>query len=152
MFMLLESLKVLLAQLAKDYVTATSRQLAAKHLALITTLVLALNIWFDAGSDYNSRTDTLGQQSGTFDIAQVQVEPGAVATTFERRPIGMELSLCQRYYEKLFFGGQGYTAAVGNIRGGVAYFATVTKRASPSITLTAVNYNNASTSEASTFR
>jgi hypothetical protein len=35
----------------------------------------------------------------TFDIAQVQVEPGPVATPFERRPIGTELALCQRYYE-----------------------------------------------------
>ena len=59
---------------------------------------LLLLVWFDAGSSFNSRTDTLGQQSGTFDIAQVQVEPGPVATTFERRPIGTELALCQRYY------------------------------------------------------
>jgi hypothetical protein len=34
----------------------------------------------------------------TIDIAQVQVEPGPVATVFERRPIGLELALCQRYY------------------------------------------------------
>jgi hypothetical protein len=34
----------------------------------------------------------------TFDIAQVQIEPGPVATPFERRPIGTELALCQRYY------------------------------------------------------
>ncbi len=59
---------------------------------------LGLFIWFDAGSDFNSRTDSLGQQSGTFDIAQVQVEAGPVATPFERRPIGTELALCQRYY------------------------------------------------------
>lgn len=37
-------------------------------------------------------------QSGTFDIAQVQLEEGSVATPFEQRPIGLELSLCQRYY------------------------------------------------------
>jgi hypothetical protein len=60
---------------------------------------LDMNIWFDAGSNFNSRTNTLGQQSGTFDIAQVQVEQGSVATPFEARPIGTELALCQRYYE-----------------------------------------------------
>jgi hypothetical protein len=60
---------------------------------------VSLAIWFDAGSDFNSRTDSLGQQSGTFEIAQVQLEPGAVATPFERRPIGTELALCQRYYQ-----------------------------------------------------
>jgi hypothetical protein len=37
----------------------------------------------------------------TFDIAQVQLEEGSVATPFELRPIGTELALCQRYYEKL---------------------------------------------------
>lgn len=40
----------------------------------------------------------LGQQSGTFDIAQVQLEEGSVATAFENRPVGLELSLCQRYF------------------------------------------------------
>lgn len=40
-------------------------------------------------------------QTITFDIAQVQLEPGPVATPFERRPIGTELALCQRYYYTL---------------------------------------------------
>lgn len=31
-----------------------------------------------------------------------QLEPGSVATEFERRPIGTELALCQRYYEKSY--------------------------------------------------
>ena len=30
---------------------------------------------------------------------KIQLEPGPVATPFERRPIGMELALCQRYYQ-----------------------------------------------------
>lgn len=63
---------------------------------------ISFAFWFDAGSDYNSRTNSLGQQSGTFDIAQVQLEEGTVATPFEHRPIGMELSLCQRYYQKSY--------------------------------------------------
>lgn len=40
----------------------------------------------------------------SIDIAQVQVEQGTVATPFEHRPYGLELSLCQRYYEKSFEG------------------------------------------------
>jgi hypothetical protein len=42
--------------------------------------------------------------TGTFtlDFAQFQLEPGPVATPFERRPIGTELALCQRYYEKSY--------------------------------------------------
>lgn len=35
----------------------------------------------------------------TVDIAQVHLELGTVATSLERRPVGIELSLCQRYYE-----------------------------------------------------
>ena len=35
-----------------------------------------------------------------FQIASVQLEPGPVATPFEQRPIGTELSLCQRYYSR----------------------------------------------------
>ncbi|MBM4179768.1 MAG: hypothetical protein FJ211_10640, partial [Ignavibacteria bacterium] len=36
-----------------------------------------------------------------FQIGNVQLEPGPVATPFERRPIGTELSLCQRYFQAL---------------------------------------------------
>jgi hypothetical protein len=32
------------------------------------------------------------------DATNVQLEPGPVATPFERRPIGIELALCQRYF------------------------------------------------------
>ena len=51
---------------------------------------------FEAGSSWIPGL-TIGQQSGTFDIAQVQLEEGSVATPFEQRPYGLELSLCQKY-------------------------------------------------------
>ena len=41
------------------------------------------------------------QTSGTFVIGNVQLEAGSTATDFERRPIGAELALCQRYYYKV---------------------------------------------------
>ena len=63
---------------------------------------LELNFWFETGSDFSSRTNSLGNQSGTFDIAQVQLEEGSSATPFEHRPIGTELALCQRYYQKSY--------------------------------------------------
>lgn len=46
--------------------------------------------------------------NGTFtiDIAQVQLERGPVATTFERRPIGTELGLCQRYCARWDYGAR----------------------------------------------
>lgn len=55
--------------------------------------------WFDAGSNWNSRTNSLGQQSGTFDIAMVQLEEGNNFTGAKERFIGDELKLCQRYYQ-----------------------------------------------------
>jgi hypothetical protein len=36
------------------------------------------------------------------DITGVQLEEGSVVTPFEQRPIGTELALCQRYYEKSY--------------------------------------------------
>jgi hypothetical protein len=58
----------------------------------------------------------------TLDIAQVQLEPGPVATPFERRPIGTELALCQRYFRKLEEPSNTYSPAVGVCRltGGLA--------------------------------
>jgi hypothetical protein len=37
--------------------------------------------------------------SKSFYLGDVQLEIGAVATPFEHRPYGMELALCQRYYQ-----------------------------------------------------
>ena len=34
-----------------------------------------------------------------YEITQVQLEEGSVATPFEQRPIGTELALCQRYFQ-----------------------------------------------------
>ena len=49
------------------------------------------------------------------DIAQVQVEEGAVATPFEHKSYGQELQDCQRYYEKSYNQGSnpGSATAVG---------------------------------------
>lgn len=96
-----------------------------------------VTFWLDAGSSYNVRTNSLGQQSGTFDFAQVQLEEGSVATPFEQRM--NELDLCQRYYEVC-------TDDVISIGAGVntaaAYLSTkfsVQKRASPTVVTTAIN-------------
>ena len=46
----------------------------------VHTTSTVLHLWYDAGSNYGSRTNNLGQQSGTFDIAEVKLEDGSVAT------------------------------------------------------------------------
>jgi hypothetical protein len=108
---------------------------------------LAVSFWFDAGSNFNSRTNTLGQQSGTFDIAQVQVEAGPVATAFEQRPVGTELALCQRYYYKVItpatarYGAGHNTVTTGGVYGVVL---PVTMRIAPTsieTTGTATDYD-----------
>jgi hypothetical protein len=61
---------------------------------------LSANFWVSAGSDFNSRTNSLGIQSNTFDIWGVQLEAGPVATPFRRNANSLEgeLAACQRYY------------------------------------------------------
>ena len=84
----------------KKTITVTLPSIVGKTLGTdgVHTSSTGVVFWFDAGSYFNSRAANLGQQSGTFDIAQVQLEEGSVATPFEHRPIGLELSLCQRYF------------------------------------------------------
>lgn len=60
-----------------------------------------LNIWFEAGSNFDSQTNSLGNQSGIVYIAQIQLEPGPVATPFEFRTYGVEELLCYRYFYSL---------------------------------------------------
>lgn len=116
--------------------TTTIPSVSGKTIGSNADSGLYLNIWFDAGSDYNARTGTLGQQSGTFDIAQVQLEQGPIATTFEQRPAQTELALCQRYYEQqLYPAFYGWTIANDfQYRSWSGVFA-VPKRAQPTVTV-----------------
>ena len=84
----------------KFTVTADIPSIAGKTVGTNGNDDVGINFWFDAGSNFDARTNSLGHQSGTFDIAQVQLEAGSVATPFERRPVGTELALCQRYYSR----------------------------------------------------
>ena len=43
---------------------------------------------------------SLGASSVSIDIAQIQFELGSTATSFDYRPYGTELMLCQRYFQK----------------------------------------------------
>lgn len=54
---------------------------------------------FFVNNGFGLRFDILAT-STVFDLYNCQVELGPIATPFEQRPIALELSLCQRYYEE----------------------------------------------------
>ena len=65
----------------------------------------SFNTWFNGtGSKRAATTQTnlLGTSGATFFLTGIQLERGTVATPFEHRPFGMELQLCQRYYETTY--------------------------------------------------
>jgi len=47
-------------------------------------------------------TSVVGTNGATFYITGVQLEKGSTATSFDYRPYGTELILCQRYYQKSY--------------------------------------------------
>ena len=86
-----------------------------------------------AGSVYLPATS-----GATFQVTGVQLEPGTVATPFERRSYGQELALCQRYYET----GRvsAFATSTNTHHLGAPCFYKVTKRAAPTVAL--VNVSN----------
>lgn len=68
-----------------------------------TNNYLELNFWCSAGSSFNGRSGTVGNQSATIDIWGVQVEAGSVATAFQTATgtLAGELAACQRYYYRV---------------------------------------------------
>ena len=64
-------------------------------------------------------------------LAGVQLEAGAVATPFERRPYGTELALCQRYYARMS-AYSGLTGTGAELSGVV--YGSVPMRAAPTLT------------------
>lgn len=73
--------------------------IAGKVLGTDGNTYILVVFWLDAGANWNARSLSLGQQSGTWSFAQLQLEKGISPSYPERRPYGYELALCQRYYE-----------------------------------------------------
>jgi hypothetical protein len=100
------------------------------------------NAW-GAGDIFSATgaTSVVGTNGATFYITGVQLEKGSTATSFDYRPYGAELALCQRYYQDGGFSMAGYTLNTEAF-GGAVYF-SVTKRTAPTIAFTnVVNTNN----------
>lgn len=128
-------------------ITATLPSVAGKTLGTNGNDALVAVTWFDAGSSFDSRTQALGNQSGTFDVTCCQLELGDAPTDFEIRPEATELILCQRYGEKSYdVDTQPGTGTVSGRCGGgmsvvqasIHYFNQpfkVTKRTAPAVTI-----------------
>jgi hypothetical protein len=94
-------------------------------------------------------TSVVGTNGATFYITGVQLEKGSTATSFDYRPYGTELALCQRYcinYKSSDAGayvryGSGYAWSTLNMD--IVMHFPVTMRASPSLTVTSTASNYA---------
>lgn len=83
--------------------------IAGKTLGALNTDYTEINIWFDAGSAHDAHTNGLGQQSGTFNLGELQLENGRQATAFE---LVDQLEECLKYFQKSnasdgFYGSTG---------------------------------------------
>lgn len=104
-----------------------------------------------SGSQYWSATgatSVVGTSGATFYITGVQLEKGSTATSFDYRPYGTELMLCQRYYEQSYDIGTVAGTASTNASANYVYVSgptgftggafgisfKVTKRAIPTLT------------------
>jgi hypothetical protein len=94
-----------------------------------------------AGNYYSATgaTSVVGTNGATFYITGVQLEKGSTATSFDYRPYGTELALCQRYFWKTLGGGNESIGIAGyNIIGNAVWQTfgfPVTMRASPAVTV-----------------
>ena len=102
---------------------------------------------FGCGSPVNG----IASNGNIFAISGVQLEKGSTATSFDYRPYGTELALCQRYFEKVGFGDSnsryptvfGYATAGGQIYMSVNF--VVAKRAIPTLVKGSDSVSNCTT-------
>jgi hypothetical protein len=88
---------------ARYSVTGTLPSISGKTLGTNNNDSLQLDLWVSSGSNFNSRTGSLGIQNNTFDFWGVQVEAGSTATAFQTATgtLQGELAACQRYYYRI---------------------------------------------------
>jgi hypothetical protein len=99
-------------------------------------------------------TSVVGTNGATFYITGVQLEVGSVATPFERRPYGTELSLCQRYFWQIGTGEAQYvptgSGVSENTFSSIAVNYPVKMRAVPTFSFSGLQCFDGSTAETAT--
>ena len=125
-------------QIATGTFTITSTEATySTNISIPAPATTGIEIVFTGGALLGTQTLTIGD---------VQLEKGSIRTEFEVRPYGLELALCQRYYETLPGRSMIFACpATGGYSHTFLFPFKVTKRAVPSMsgTLTA-EYNCAS--------
>jgi hypothetical protein len=89
-----------------------------------------------AAANYASATgavSVVGTSAATWYVTGVQLELGSTATTFEQRSYGLELALCQRYYEILSTFAASNSGANRTDTTNIKY--QVTKRTTPTVAI-----------------
>jgi hypothetical protein len=115
-----------------------------------------------AGSNLVSATgavSVVGTSGATFYITGVQLEKGSTATSFDYRPYGTELALCQRYFQTYVNANGACIPANGVFRSGsradVTQILPVVMRSAPTIATTNIGninvYSGGSAGAASAF-
>jgi hypothetical protein len=112
-------------------------------IAIPSAVITAFSVSFTLGAtDANNglsleifTTSALTVTSKYFAISDIQLERGSVATPFEHRPYGLELSLCQRYFQRPagFMAGGVETTTIASF----GYSFPVSMRAAPNFTAAA---------------
>ena len=97
-----------------------------------STLSTTAGAW--ATGNYGSATgatSVVGTNGATFYLTGVQLEKGSTATSFDYRPYGTELGLCQRYFISIGSGAIGANNSANQLN--VSYAMPVDMRVVPSV-------------------
>ena len=133
---------------------AFSGSLNAAYLALYTvaigssgyTTYATANTWSSTGSIKTSGTVNLGSTlNATLQVTGVQLEKGSTSTSFDYRPYGTELQLCQRYYQIFTATGQEwiYNESNGASNKWWQFYIPQTMRTTPSASLSGMSTGGA---------
>ena len=125
--------------------TLTIPSLSGKTIGTNGDHYLQLSIWMSAGTDFNARTDSLGLQTGTFDISKVSIVESGTNVEPIKKTVAEELLDCLRYYEQQddFDACPWWSGEIGS---GQSYYIfqsyKVTKRVAPTVTNDGENLAN----------
>ena len=105
--------------------------------------------WGAAGTNgATGSVSVVGTNGATFYITGVQLEKGVTATSFDYRPYGTELQLCQRYCVQ--WNGTNLPYATGQVNSATVCYSTIpfAMRATPTAAFLSVNVNDAGVANA----